>query len=58
MGASEEATLAVRLDRLFTDEPVPFRSLVGGDYDHGMRLLPGVEAPGTEGFALHAVPRG
>ncbi|GHG75555.1 NAD(P)H-dependent oxidoreductase [Streptomyces griseocarneus] len=46
-----------RLDRLFTDEPVPFRSLVGGDYDHDMRLLPDVEAPGTNGLDLHVRPR-
>lgn len=44
---------AHRLDGLFADEPVPFRSLVGGDYDHDMRLLPGVEAPGTSGLGLH-----
>ncbi|MFF1697734.1 NAD(P)H-dependent oxidoreductase [Streptomyces sp. NPDC058257] len=47
-----------RLDGLFTDDPVPFRSLVGGDYDHDMRLLPGVEAPGTSGLDLHVRPRG
>ncbi|MGV9267774.1 NAD(P)H-dependent oxidoreductase [Kitasatospora sp. NPDC003701] len=47
-----------RLDGLFTDEPVPFRSLVGGDYGHDMRLLPGVEAPGTSGLDLHVRPRG
>ncbi|MEV0116050.1 NAD(P)H-dependent oxidoreductase [Streptomyces sp. NPDC050844] len=47
-----------RLGGLFTDEPVPFRSLVGGDYDHDMRLLPGVETPGTNGLDLHARPRG
>ncbi|MEU5001231.1 NAD(P)H-dependent oxidoreductase [Streptomyces sp. NPDC021622] len=47
-----------RLDGLFTDEPVPFRSLVGGDYDHDMRLLPGVETPGTSGLDLHVRPRG
>ncbi|MET9296657.1 NAD(P)H-dependent oxidoreductase [Streptomyces sp. NPDC003077] len=46
-----------RLDGLFTDEPVPFRTLVGGDYDHDMRLLPGVEAPGTSGLDLHVHPR-
>ncbi|MFH8371777.1 NAD(P)H-dependent oxidoreductase [Streptomyces sp. NPDC018031] len=49
---------ARRLDGLFTDEPVPFRSLTGGDYDHDMRLLPGVEAPGTSGPDLHLLPRG
>ncbi|MGI5479097.1 NAD(P)H-dependent oxidoreductase [Streptomyces lavendofoliae] len=47
-----------RLDGLFTDEPVPFRTLAGGDYDRSMRLLPGVEAPGTSGPALHLRPRG
>ncbi|MGP8298070.1 NAD(P)H-dependent oxidoreductase [Streptomyces inhibens] len=47
-----------RLDGLFTDEPVPFRSLVGGDYGRDMRLLPGVEAPGTGGLDLHVRPRG
>ncbi|MVO84899.1 flavodoxin family protein [Streptomyces sp. p1417] len=45
-----------RLDGLFSDAPVPFRSLVGGDYDHDMRLLPGVEAPGTGGLDLHVEP--
>ncbi|MCA6091145.1 NAD(P)H-dependent oxidoreductase [Streptomyces sp. SCA3-4] len=49
---------ARRLDGLFTDEPVPFRSLVGGDYDRAMRLLPGVEAPGAGGLDLHVRPRG
>ncbi|MFC7550611.1 NAD(P)H-dependent oxidoreductase [Plantactinospora sp. GCM10030261] len=42
-----------RLDGLFTDEPVPYRSLVGGDYDREMRLLPGLERPGTSGLGLH-----
>ncbi|MFD7922628.1 NAD(P)H-dependent oxidoreductase [Streptomyces sp. NPDC059740] len=42
-----------RLDGLFTDAPVPFRPLAGGDYDHDMRLLPGVERPGTDGLDLH-----
>ncbi|TDE34713.1 NAD(P)H-dependent oxidoreductase [Actinomadura sp. 6K520] len=45
-----------RLDGLFTDEPVPFRSLTG-DYDHDMRLLPGLETPGTSGLDLHVRPR-
>ncbi|MFI9235244.1 NAD(P)H-dependent oxidoreductase [Streptomyces sp. NPDC053079] len=49
---------ALRLDGLFTDEPVPFRSLVGGDYDHDMRLLPDVEAPGTSSLDLHVRPGG
>jgi len=47
-----------RLDGLFTEEPVPFRSLVGGDYSRDMRLMPGVETPGTAGLDLHVRPRG
>ncbi|KUO18424.1 NAD(P)H-dependent oxidoreductase [Streptomyces dysideae] len=47
-----------RLDGLFTDEPVPFRALVGGDYGRDMRLLPGVEAPGAGGLGIHVRPRG
>lgn len=47
-----------RLDALFTDEPVPFRALADGDYDRDMRLLPGVEAPGTSGLDLHLRPAG
>ncbi|MFF4696270.1 NAD(P)H-dependent oxidoreductase [Streptomyces chattanoogensis] len=46
-----------RLDGLFTDEPVPFRSLVSGDYDRDMRLRPGVEAPGTSGLEMHIHPQ-
>ncbi|MGW9208275.1 NAD(P)H-dependent oxidoreductase [Embleya sp. NPDC055664] len=44
---------ARRLDGLFTDEPVAFRALGGGDYDREMRLLPGVEEPGTSGIDMH-----
>ncbi|OMI39689.1 NAD(P)H-dependent oxidoreductase [Streptomyces sparsogenes] len=47
-----------RLDRLFTDEPVAYRSLTGGDYGRDMRLLPGAEAPGTSGLDIHVRPRG
>ncbi|MEU9121025.1 NAD(P)H-dependent oxidoreductase [Streptomyces sp. NPDC048506] len=56
--AAAQQAYGRRLDGLFTDEPVPFRSLVGGDYDRAMRLLPGVEAPGTSGLDLHVRPRG
>ncbi|GAA4936001.1 NAD(P)H-dependent oxidoreductase [Streptomyces coeruleoprunus] len=45
-----------RLDGLFTDPPVPFRTLTGGDYDREMRLLPGREAPGAHGLGLHVSP--
>jgi hypothetical protein len=48
----------LRLDRLFTDEAIPFRLLTGGDHDHDMRLLPGVAAEGTSGLDLHVRPRG
>lgn len=51
-----KAAYAVRLDGLFTDAPVPYRGLTGDDYDRGMRLLPGVEAPGTSSLDLHVRP--
>ncbi|MEV2275587.1 NAD(P)H-dependent oxidoreductase [Nocardiopsis sp. NPDC049922] len=53
-----EATHAytARLDGLFTDAPIPYRSLTGGDYDHDMRLLPDVPTRGTSGLDLHLHP--
>ncbi|MFE2108373.1 NAD(P)H-dependent oxidoreductase [Kitasatospora sp. NPDC059463] len=42
-----------RLDGLFTEEPVPFRRLDGGDYGRDMRLREGLERPGTSGPGLH-----
>ncbi len=42
-----------RLDALFTEEPVPFRRLDGGDYGRDMRLGEGLERPGATGLALH-----
>ncbi|MFI0484779.1 NAD(P)H-dependent oxidoreductase [Actinomadura sp. 9N215] len=45
-----------RLDGLFTDDPVPFRLLTGGDYDRDLRLRPGVEAAGASGLDLHVRP--
>jgi NAD(P)H dehydrogenase (quinone) len=42
-----------RLDGLFTDEPIPYRTLDGGDYDRSMRLLPGIEPEGTAGLDIH-----
>ncbi|ONI82624.1 NAD(P)H dehydrogenase [Saccharothrix sp. ALI-22-I] len=45
-----------RLDGLFTDEPVPFRSLAD-DYNRDMRLRPGLEAPGTIGLDIHVRSR-
>ncbi|MGC3002211.1 NAD(P)H-dependent oxidoreductase [Streptomyces sp. G35A] len=44
---------ARRLDGIFTDEPVRYRSLVGGDYDRDMRLRPGVETPGAGSLEMH-----
>ncbi|MGV9882748.1 NAD(P)H-dependent oxidoreductase [Streptomyces sp. NPDC003006] len=52
--ATARREYAARLDGLFTDAPLPFRTLLGGDYDHDMRLLPGVEAPGASGLGLHS----
>ncbi|AZM54442.1 NAD(P)H dehydrogenase [Streptomyces sp. WAC 01529] len=51
--AAARREYGARLDGLFTEDPVPFRSLVGGDYDHDMRLLEGVEEPGVSGLGLH-----
>ncbi len=43
-----------RLDGLFTEQPVPFRRLDGGDYGRtDMRLREGLERPGTTGLGLH-----
>lgn len=56
--AAAKREYARRLDGLFTDETVPFRPLLGGDYGRDMRLLPGVEAPGTSGLDLHLRSRG
>jgi NAD(P)H dehydrogenase (quinone) len=55
--AAAEREYGRRLDGLFTDEPIPYRTLAGGDYDHDMRLLPEVEPPGTTGLDLHVRPR-
>ena len=41
-----------RLAGLFTDDPVPFRPLTT-DYGRDLRLLPGLEQPGTSGLGLH-----
>ncbi|MET9609465.1 NAD(P)H-dependent oxidoreductase [Streptomyces sp. NPDC006512] len=53
-----EAAYGERLAGLFTDGPVPYRSLAGGGYDRAMRLLPGTEEPGTSGVGMHTGPRG
>jgi NAD(P)H dehydrogenase (quinone) len=53
--AAAEQEYRRRLDGLFTDEPVPFRSLAD-DYDHDMRLRPDLEAP-SAGLDLHIRPR-
>jgi NAD(P)H dehydrogenase (quinone) len=51
--AAAEREYGERLDRLFTDEPIAFRSLTGGDYDRDMRLIPDAEAPETTGLGIH-----
>ncbi|MGK5532626.1 NAD(P)H-dependent oxidoreductase [Streptomyces sp. URMC 129] len=56
--AAVTAAYGERLRTLFTDEPIPFRALRGGDYTRSLELRPDVEAPGTSGFALHVRSRG
>ncbi|MGK4585870.1 NAD(P)H-dependent oxidoreductase [Kitasatospora sp. HPMI-4] len=51
--AAAKRAYASRLDRLFTDAPIPYRTLTGGDYDRDLRLLPGTETPGTAGLDIH-----
>lgn len=41
-----------RLDGLFTDVPIAFRSQNGGDYDEQFRLKPGI-ADSKSGFSIH-----
>jgi NAD(P)H dehydrogenase (quinone) len=40
---------------LFSTPPIPYRMQNGGDYFiPQMQLKPGLEKPGTTGFALHS----
>jgi NAD(P)H dehydrogenase (quinone) len=55
--AAVEREYGRRLDGLFTDEPIPYRTLTGGDYGRDMRLLPDAARPGTSGADLHVRPR-
>ena len=41
-----------RLNSLFTDKPIPFRSQGGGQYDENLRLKIGI-AEGKSGFSIH-----
>ncbi|MGO1068564.1 NAD(P)H-dependent oxidoreductase [Lysobacter sp. CA199] len=46
--------LGERLDRLWTDAPIAYRRQNAGDYEvPALTLRPGLERPGTHGFALH-----
>ncbi len=52
--ATVSAGLRDRMRRLETEAPIPYRRQNGGDYDiPGLRLRPGLGAPGAAGFALH-----
>lgn len=42
-----------RLAKIEQTEPIRYRRQAGGDYDRGLRLVPGREEPGTSGFRLH-----
>lgn len=46
-----------RLERLFDDEPISFRSLHGGHYDDQLTLKPEF-APGIDGFSSHVIQPG
>ena len=49
---SVRADLAGRLDRLFTDEPIPYRPQFTGQYTDEWELKPSVR-PGEEGLSIH-----
>ncbi|HEX4892522.1 MAG TPA: flavodoxin family protein, partial [Hyphomicrobiaceae bacterium] len=46
-----EGAFAERLSRLAHDEPIPYRSQNGGDYDDDLVLKPGLEGT-SQGFAM------
>lgn len=53
-----QAALRARLDTLWTEPPVAFRTQNGGDYEiPALTLKEGREAPGATGLALHVAPR-
>lgn len=47
------AEYARRLDGLFTEPTIPYRTLTGGDYDPAMRLRPELDPEGTSGLDAH-----
>ena len=51
--ADAVARLRSRLETLEETEPIAYRKQSGGDYDEDRRLKPGLERPGTTGFAIH-----
>jgi NAD(P)H dehydrogenase (quinone) len=51
-----ERAFAARLATLADDEPIPYRSQNGGDYDDHLVLKPGLEGS-TQGFAMRIRPR-
>ncbi|MFF7176915.1 NAD(P)H-dependent oxidoreductase [Streptomyces sp. NPDC008121] len=46
------SALTARLGSLFTEEPLPYRTEAGGDYDDDL-VLDGSLAPGSEGLEVH-----
>lgn len=53
--AQIENELGTRLDALWTQVPIPYRMQNRGDYEiPALTLKPGLEAPGQQGFGLHA----
>jgi NAD(P)H dehydrogenase (quinone) len=55
--AEARAQVRTRLSTLETEEPIPFRSQNGGDYDDDLVLRPG-RAPGVTGLAVHLTRAG
>jgi len=50
--------LGERLDKLWTDAPIPYRRQNGGDYEiPALTLKPELEAAGARGFQLHMATR-
>jgi NAD(P)H dehydrogenase (quinone) len=55
--AEARELLRTRLSKLETEEPIPFRTQNGGDYDDDLVLLPD-RAPGGTGLAVHLTQAG
>ncbi|MDV3129120.1 NAD(P)H-dependent oxidoreductase [Mycobacterium sp. 21AC1] len=50
--AAETACLTDRLDAVLDEDPIPYRTLIGGEYDDESRLVDEL-APGATGLGIH-----